>query len=126
MKKQGLPNFELEAMMIIWDASGPISTSEILRRMTTQCRLQALQSILKRMEKKGFVKLEKIGHINYFTPLIKREDYTVQETISFIDRLYNASPVRLIASLVEKGGLKDNELEELQKIIDDAKKKKNL
>lgn len=125
MKKQGLPNFELEAMMIIWNAPDAINTGDILRQMTTQCRLQALQSILKRLERKGYLKLEKRGHLNYYTPLVKREDYTVQEMHSFIDRLYDSSPIRLAASLVEDCELEEHELEQLQRLIDAAKEKAN-
>ena len=56
-----LPDSELEVMLIIWEARGQISTSDIMQRLKKKKSLQLVQNSLNRLEGKGFVQCEKIG-----------------------------------------------------------------
>ena len=58
-----LPQSELELMMIIWNADGPITRMEIEARMDPSRKVlpNTILSFLSRLEDKGFVKMEKQG-----------------------------------------------------------------
>lgn len=58
-----LPDSELEIMLIIWEARGQISTSDIMQRLKKKKSLQLVQNSLNRLEGKGFVRCEKIGRL---------------------------------------------------------------
>lgn len=65
-----LPDSELEIMLIIWEARGQISTSDIMQRLKKKKSLQLVQNSLNRLEGKGFVRCEKIGRLNHYTALV--------------------------------------------------------
>lgn len=78
---QILTKKEREIMLVIWDASNsdyPISTGKILSGLELKNYehvLQTVHVILKRLEKKGFLLLEKIRYLNYYTPLCTKREY---------------------------------------------------
>lgn len=118
MKK--LPDAELEVMLAIWKSERPMHTGEILKRLPPekQGRIQALQVLLGRLAEKGFVDCEKIGRLNYYTPLVPEQEYRSLETATFIERLYGNSPARLVAALVREGSLDEQTLAEIRLILD--------
>ena len=64
-----LPDSELEIMLIIWEARGQISTSDIMQRLKKKKSLQLVQNSLNRLEGKGF-------RGNTLTLKIKFHDFT--------------------------------------------------
>lgn len=114
-----LPDFELDAMLVIWRSPNMLHTGEILQLLTDKkCRIQALQSVMRRLEEKGFVKCEKIGRLNYYLALITEEDYKGQQAASLMDKLFGNSPAQLVASLVEHGSLSKEDLEEMRQVLE--------
>ena len=80
MKK--LPDAELELMMIIWDAEGPVTRMEIEERMDEGREVlpSTILSLLSRLEERGFVEREKRGKINYYSARVEKEPY-LKETV---------------------------------------------
>lgn len=115
-----LPDGELEVMLVIWHSDLPLHTGEIFQGLPEgrKNRIQSVQIILSRLAEKGFIEVEKVGRLNYYTALIGEEDYRRQETSSFIDRLYGSSPARLVATLVENGGIDGDELKEIRRLLE--------
>lgn len=114
-----LPDSELEVMLIIWEQDGKVSTSDIMERLDKGTKVQMIQSYLGRLEEKGFVRCEKLGRLNFYTPLVSMEDYRARETTSFLDRLYRNSPTKLFATLLESDAVGPEELEEFKRMLDD-------
>lgn len=115
-----LPDSELEIMRIIWQAGRPIHTGEIFQILDPKRsgRIQAVQMVLSRLGEKGFVRCEKNGRLNYYTPLVEEDKYRAQETARFIDKLYGSSPARLMAALVEGYGVSEEDLAELRNLLE--------
>ena len=107
-----LPDSELEVMLLIWRSQEPIHTGEILSRLALQkaTNLQAVQSTLNRLLGKEFIACEKVGRLNYYTSLVAEDAYRQQETESFLEKLYQSSPSRLVAALLESPALTEEEL----------------
>jgi predicted transcriptional regulator len=113
-----LPDFELDVMRIIWSSETKFHTGEIHEQLPdNKCRLQALQTILRRLEEKGFVRCEKIGRFNYYEPLVTEDEYRSQQAETLIDKLFSSSPAQLVASLVERGSMTHEDLEEIRRIL---------
>ena len=113
-----LPDSELEIMLIIWEARGQISTSDIMQRLKKKKSLQLVQNSLNRLEGKGFVRCEKIGRHNHYTALVPLEDYRAQETSNFLSKLYQNSGSKLFAALIESHSLRDRDIQDIKSLLE--------
>jgi predicted transcriptional regulator len=119
--RKRLADSELEVMLIIWQYPQKIHTGEILKIVNhkkDRSTLQAVQSILKKLLTKGYVHCDKVGRLNYYLPLISENDYRDIETKSFIDKLYQSSPAKLITNLLDKEEMSETEITEIKRILD--------
>lgn len=112
-----LPDSELEVMMIIWERGEQVSTSDIMAGLHRKTSVQQVQNSLNRLERKGFVRCQKLGRLNHYTPLIPLEDYRVQETASFVEKLYHNSAGKLFAALIQSHPLSREEVEEIRALL---------
>ena len=124
-KIKSLPDSELKVMTVIWNNKRKMSTGEILSEIKdeTKWKLSTLQIILSRLVEKGFLATEKIGRFNYYTSLVDFNKYKKCETKRFIQKIYDNSSVKLIASLIEGGdSLSKEDIEELKRLLNDEEK----
>ena len=129
MKNQNrrLPEAELDVMLVLWEQNGPVRPSKLLELLNLDGHdwsMSTVQTMLARLEEKGFAAFERRKRFRYYYPTVTREEYSLGETQSFLDKLYDSSPAKLIASLVEADDLDDGELDELQAILDRGKRRK--
>lgn len=121
---KSLPDSELKVMKIVWNNSKKMSTGEILAELKNEVewKLSTLQVILSRLTEKGFLENEKIGRINYYSPIVDSSKYTKHETKNFIKKMYDNSSKKLIASLIEGDNMLTKEdIEEIKKMLDRSK-----
>lgn len=121
---RSLPDSELKVMKIIWKNNKKMSTGEIVSELKEEVdwKLSTLQVILSRLTEKGFLENEKIGRINYYSPIVDSSKYTRNETKNFIKKMYDNSSKKLIASLIEGDDmLTDEDIEEIKKMLDRSK-----
>jgi len=119
MNKAQLPNSELEIMLIIWEIGEDVSTSDIMNALKDKktVTVQLVQSYLKRLENKKFIKVKKLGRLNFYEPLISLEQYRSDETNNFIDTFYQNSPTKLVATLIANKHISEEELEKIREVI---------
>lgn len=117
-----LPEAELEVMLLIWQNQSPVHTGELLQRTrkNKDCNLQTLQSTLNRLVSKEFVKCQKLGRLNYYTPLVDAEEYRLQEAGGMIEKLYQNSPTKLFAALFNHNAFSEDEIAELKKLLKES------
>ncbi len=115
-----LPDLELEAMLVIWSSGKVLNMGEIHQQLTAgKTRpYQVTQTVLSRLEDKGFVRREKRGRQNFFHPLVAERDYRERETSTFLEKLYGNSPARLVAALVESENINVDELAEIKRLLE--------
>jgi predicted transcriptional regulator len=115
-----LPDLEFEAMLAIWKSAAALHTGEIHQRLTVGKPRphQVTQTVLSRLEEKGFLKREKIGRLNYFSALVAEADYRAKETATFLEKLYGNSPAKLVAALVEGENISAEDLAEIKRILE--------
>ena len=119
MKK--IPDAELELMMVIWDSEQPVSRMEIEMKLGNGRDVvpSTLLSLLSRLEKRGFVRKEKQGNINYYNALVETSAYLQEEGQRVLDKLFGSSLKNFVTALYDGKGLNREEIAELQAFIDE-------
>ena len=120
-----LPESELEIMMIIWKYNRPVNRMEIEERLKKDIAAPTILSFLNRLETKGFVSVEKIGKINWYTPLIKEEEYLQKESRNILQKMYQNSLKNFVTALYDGDGITSQEMEELKAFIEEKSSKKH-
>jgi len=111
-------------MMIIWRHEGPVNRMEIEEHLQKDVAAPTVLSFLNRLEAKGFVSVEKIGKVNWYTPLVKEEEYLQKESKNIIQKMYRNSLKNFVAALYDGNGLSEEDMEELRKFLEEKRKKK--
>ena len=119
--KKRLPESEAEIMLTVWRLGGSVTSDEILTHMEKSWGKTTLLNLLTRLVGRGFLKVEKEGRLNVYTPLVEKEDYLRQESGDFLRRYHAGSLTTLVAALYSGNSVTREDLLELQKFIDEAK-----
>ncbi len=117
-ERKALPDSELDIMLVVWHRGEPISAPEILEALEKPLTASALHSYLKRLEEKGFLRCEKIGRVNCYTPLITEEAYRRTAGGAVLEKLYEGSLKTFAAALWDGGRLSQSEVAELREYLD--------
>ena len=127
MAGKRLPDSELELMMIIWDAKGSVTRSEIENRLPAERKLSAttVLSFLSRLQEKGFLEVERDGKTNRYRPLVEKETYLREESRSIWKRLYQNSVGNFMTALGGGEELSDRDLDELQEFLDRQRRRRS-
>ena len=81
---------------------------------------KTVQTLLRRLEEKGYLKHRTDGKAHVFVPAIKREQVVKRTVLDFLDRLFGGDPRPLMQFLAKDGHVDAEDLEELRKLIDNA------
>ena len=118
---------ELELMLLLWknrDSDGyrPVSTTEIMERRGNGWSVSTVFTLLSRLVKKGAAACRKEGRVNWYTALIREEDYRERETRRLLERLYAGSLKEMVASLCDEE-VTPGELEELAALLEEKRRR---
>lgn len=114
-----LPDAELEVMQALWaQKTYPAASGELMEALAgKRWRMPTLLKLLSRLEERGFVRLDKDGRSNLYTPLVRREDYLAVESREFLQRLHGGSLPSLVAALMDSKAISPKDLAELEGIL---------
>lgn len=117
-----LPDSELELMQIIWDLEPPLSRQDIEEKLPPDRPLAptTVLTFLDRLREKGFLRAEKRGKTNYYTPLVSRREYLARESRGVLDRLFGGSVSAFATALVD-GGVSREEIQRLRELLEEGK-----
>ena len=117
---KSLTKVEEEIMKDIWSL-GRCTVSDIIDRMEDpKPPHSSISSIVRILERKGFVDHKAYGRTYEYFPLISKEEYSKGSVISLIQEYFNGSTPQLVSFLVAK---EETSIEELQELIKELKKK---
>lgn len=77
-----------------------------------------IQTYLERMVEKGILSKEKIGLVNFYSPMITKDDALSQATERFVDKAFNGSFISLANFLIRSHKLKEEDVNELRDILE--------
>ncbi len=124
MKKlDRIPEAELEVMLTLWHADGPLTAGEIVRRLSDEktWKPATVHVLLGRLEERGFVSCDKREYKHLFAPLISEQEYRRGEERTLMHRFFGGSAKKMIASLLDADGLSEGDLEELSALLKQKK-----
>lgn len=127
MKKsiQRLPESELDIMLVLWNGTPPMSRAEIEKIVGMKKKLAptTILSLLARLEGREFVKVEKHGKQNLYSPLISQEEYQARESHSILEKLYGNSLKKFVTSLYQGQKISSDELQDLSDFLQELEDK---
>ena len=118
MARQTVTEAEYELMKVIWSADHPLSLGEILKQLGDKWARNTVGTMLVRLCEKGVVSYNQKGKSYLYYPVLEEKDYSINETKSFLSKLYNGSVGNLVASLYENKEITQDEIDNLRKLID--------
>ena len=123
-KIKRLPDAELEIMLLLWQAEDAVPRNYFDKALKEEKNWadSTILSLLSRLTEKGFITCSKQGNKNFYTPLVKKEDYYAVENSSFMSKFYHNSLNQFLVSFSQSNPLTDDEISELHSLLDSLKR----
>ncbi len=116
-----LSSRELDVMNVLWDR-GSATVAEVLERLSDELAYTTVLTILQRLEDKGHVEHESEGKAHRYLPVLERSAVRTSTVRRLTHELFGDSPRMLMAHLLGRGELTQEELEELRALVDERLK----
>ena len=103
-----------------WRRCGPAANRPPGGRSRPNCRRSdsTLLNFLLRLEVKGYVRPEKQGNKNIYTPLVRRVTYCGAVSAAHLQTLYGGDLRSMVAALSDTGRITNAEMERLARWLD--------
>ena len=114
---------ETEILRLVWELNE--ATVQQIRDQLPSDRSLAyntVQTLLSRLEQKGYLKHHLKGRAHVYTPSIKRKEVIKTTVSDFLSRLFGGDPKPLVHFLAEDGKIDEEDIKRLRELI---KKRKN-
>lgn len=113
---QKLPESELDIMIVLWKQKNDMSRSEIEKIVNQKKTLAptTILTLLSRLEKRGFVSVNRDGNLNKYRWLVSQEEYQQKEGKGMLEKLYGNSVKNFVAALYQGREIDDEDLKELE------------
>ena len=114
-----LPDAELDVMMVLWNNREPMKTSSILAVLNREKNwsISTLQALLSRLNDRGFIGAKTERRLKYYYPLIRKDEYSIKESKSFLRKLHGNSFKSLVVSLIDGDAIDDADLAEIEEML---------
>jgi len=117
---------ETEVLRIVWQL-GKATVQNVCERLPAKRKITyaTVQTLLRRLEKKGYLKHDTQGKAHVFFAAVKSEDVIKRSVSDFLDRLFGGDPVPLMQYLAEHGKMGAEDIGELQQLVSGKVKAKS-
>ncbi|MBM6870082.1 BlaI/MecI/CopY family transcriptional regulator [Pseudoflavonifractor phocaeensis] len=107
---------ELEVMKVLWSLPQPVSLAELRRILSARCGWEdsTVKTLLRRLCEKGAVRLERRG---MYRAVITQAEYRRWSARHLVNKVFNGSAKKLVASLLSDGQLSEAEIAELSALL---------
>lgn len=115
---QQVSDYELELMKTIWSKGGMALYAEIVTDLEAKgnnLTKNTILSLLSRLIDKGILKTSKTGRRNIYTAIVTENEYQADQTMRFLDKIYEGSTKGLISTLIAKNLISKSDYNDLQK-----------
>ena len=119
---QGLTKAEEEVMQIIWKLERCLVRDIIDNLGDPDMPHSTISSVVRILEKKGFVDHKAYGKTYEYFPLITKEDYAEHGVKNLVDKYFSGSPRQLVSFLVKNENMDLKELNDILKKLDKPSK----
>lgn len=124
-REKMLTDVELELMSILWRL-GEGSVADVMGELPENRDLAytSVSTILRILEQKGVLGTRKEGRGHVYIPKLEKSAYEAKTVKLVIERVFDNAPVTLVKQLIQSGGLNQEDLNEIRKLIENAGVKK--
>lgn len=112
---------ELDLLKVMWQL-GEAKVRDIHDALCPdgECAFTTVQTLVRIMLQKGFVKKRSEGRTDFYTPI-----YTLENATSrFVDKLFDGAVDKFVLSMLSAEGISADEMRELEKMIAKARRAK--
>ncbi len=108
---------ETEILRLVWQLD-KATVQEVCDSLPTRRKIAyaTVQTLLRRLEKKGYLKHRIRGKAHVFFPAVKSEKVIKRSVNDFLDRLFGGDPVPLMQYLAEHGKIDTDDIEKLKQL----------
>lgn len=114
-----LSDGEWNLMNLLWERA-PRTVTELVHALDTGWGKHTVMTMLSRLEAKGAVRREQGERAREYYPAVGRAGVAMEETESFLKKVYGGSLGLMMSAMVRERGLSDQELGELYEILNEA------
>lgn len=117
-----LPPRERQIVDVLYQR-GALAVAEICDALPVQLSGSAVRAMLKRLEDKGFVQRSDSDRGFLYSPVVSENAAKKSALSDIVKTFFNGSPANAASALLGmSGGLKEDELDELEQMIAQARK----
>jgi BlaI family penicillinase repressor len=122
MARKNLPALspsETEILRLVWQLD-KATVQEVCDKLPAKRKIAyaTVQTLLRRLENKGYLKHDIRGKAHVFFAAVKREHVVKRSVGDFLDRLFGGDPIPLMQYLAEHGKLDADDIEKLKQLVD--------
>ncbi|MEJ2646925.1 MAG: BlaI/MecI/CopY family transcriptional regulator [Sedimentisphaerales bacterium] len=122
MVRKNLPTLspsETEILSLVWQLD-KATVQEVCDNLPAERKIAyaTVQTLLRRLERKGYLKHRIKGKAYVFIPAVKRELVIKRSVGDFLQRLFGGDPVPLMQYLAQHGKINAEDIEKLKKLVD--------
>lgn len=118
----GISQAEWEVMNVVWD-DHPIAAREVVGRLDSRrdWSPRTIKTMLNRLVRKGALTFRREGKRYLYSPAVSRQETVRAASQSFLHRVFEGSAGPMLVHFVRNARLTREELETLQKILDEKR-----
>jgi BlaI family penicillinase repressor len=111
---------ETEILRLVWRRS-EATVQQVCDELPTQRKIgyATVQTLLRRLEKKGYIRHRAQGKAHVFSPAVEREHVIKRSVNEFLERLFGGDPLPLMEHLAEHGRIRAEDLERLKRLVEE-------
>jgi BlaI family penicillinase repressor len=124
-KRPPLAKSELELARVVWRL-GEATVRQVLDELPRERGLDfaTVQTYLRRLEAKGYLRVRQQGRTNVYSSRVEPDRVVGEVVRDFLDRVFDGQPLPLVQQLISDRGLSDEEIDELQRTLNQRKQRK--
>ena len=120
MVRKNLPALspsETEILRLVWHLD-KATVQEVCDKLPARRKIAyaTVQTLLRRLENKGYLKHDVRGKAHVFFAAVKKEHVVKRSVGDFLDRLFGGDPIPLMQYLAEHGKISTDDIEKLKRL----------
>ena len=113
-----ISNAELAVMQVLWQRQ-PLSANDVVAALgdDKDWHEKTVKTLLNRLVSKGALGFDKDGRAYLYFPLIAEQDYQLEQSRSFVERIFSGRIAPLVAGFASQNKLSADDVAQLKQLI---------
>src|SRR5215469_5185464 len=112
---------ELAILHVLWDL-GEATVDDVVKNQRSRPNYKTVQTVLRIMEEKGFVRHSTRGRVFVFEPCVSRKQVGKRSVRRLLSQTFDGSPIEMMINFLEAAPLSEDEVSQLESLIQDYKR----